>query len=684
MNKGKIILVVTIILLLIGSACTLPALPSLPRLSKTATAVPEASQAAPTQQPTIVPSTHDPSQGLVLVTGDFTYSNDFYPEGYAYEYSVALIDMTGFILRDDEWVVPVESQVLGYVDLNKDTNSGTYRLSLPAKPAGTMHDLDNNQQADIGVQVFAIEFSPNWTDGPFYEGDDIYMGWPSYLATVLTDSENDDEVIGGSVVVWAPDDKQSFPSGFGADKKLFTADDPVMALPAGYSVVVLDSEPFVVRNQPEEKLALLEPTDVAVKDFSTLSYTEAFDKLFEQLRKEYAFNGIAGKQPDWDALYAKLQPEVQKAEAGNSAYDYYLALRDFAMAFNDGHVSIDGGDAGQEYIGGHIIGGLGLSARETDDGKVIVVYLLPDGPAQQAGIQLGAEITSFNGMPIAQAIDQSEPFSPQSTAYGMRYEKLLFLFRMGMDEQVQLGYINPGGGPQQTTLTSIYEFDSLYATYMGGEIDNIVLPVEYQVLPSGVGHIKVNSNSDDLNLTYRLFKRALVEFDSNEISKIIIDLRHNFGGSSLGLAGFLTDQEIPLGSLEYYSERTGQFEPRGDHSRVLPSKDQFRFDKIVLLVDQFCYSACEIEAYGFSQVPGVEVLGQYPTAGVEAETARGDFTMPAGIQLTVPTGRFVLPDGSIFLEGVGVVPAVKIPITAEMLLAEGDAVLQYADQYISQ
>ena len=68
-----------------------------------------------------------------------------------------------------------------------------------------------------------------------------------------------------------------------------------MAVPAGYSVIDLDQKPFkIIRDQTAE-LTLYEPADVAVKDYSALSYTEAFDKMYEIIRKEYAFNGIDGQ-----------------------------------------------------------------------------------------------------------------------------------------------------------------------------------------------------------------------------------------------------------------------------------------------------------------------------------------------------------------------------------------------------
>src|SRR5574342_636475 len=53
-------------------------------------------------------------------------------------------------------------------------------------------------------------------------------------------------VFGGKYLVYAPDGQQQFPSDFGADKKLFTDDDPIMDLPAGWSVIDMDQSPFGV------------------------------------------------------------------------------------------------------------------------------------------------------------------------------------------------------------------------------------------------------------------------------------------------------------------------------------------------------------------------------------------------------------------------------------------------------
>lgn len=626
--------------------------------------------------------TTDTAEQPVRITGTFDYTNDIITEYYV-QHQVMLADMYGFVIRDQEWETPIDSQVIGFLDIDEAARRGSYQLQLPAAPAGTRADVDNDDQSDQGVQIFAVSYAPNLTGGPFAVGDDPNRGWPTYLASIRTDRENSDEVIGGKLIVWAPDAEQQFPTDFGPDALLFTDDDPVDALPAGYTVVDLDQSPFALQHTPVPELTLYEPTDVVVKDFSDLNYTDAFAQMFEQVRREYAFNGIPNKAPDWDELYAGLAPRIAAADEQNDAQAFYLALRDFVFAFRDGHVNLNGGAVGDRATRAALAGGYGLAIRELDDGRVIVVYILNSGPADRVGISVGAEITTFDDTPISAAIDNVQPLSgPFSTEFARRYQQTRYLLRASVGTETAITFTNPGQRPRTATLTAEPEQQSFNVTSLFTDYDPYALPVEYELLPSGIGYIRVNSNFDDLNLIIRLFERALATFDQIGVPGIIIDMRLNLGGAPLGLAGFLTDDTIPLGQLEYYSEATGTFEPDGPPDEVFPNENQYRFDRMALLVDQSCYSACELEAYAFSQVPGMIVVGQYPTAGVEAEVARGQFRLPEGITLQVPTGRFTRPDGSIFLEGIGVEPTLRLPITEETVLANEDLLLQTAAEAI--
>jgi C-terminal processing protease CtpA/Prc len=245
-----------------------------------------------------------------------------------------------------------------------------------------------------------------------------------------------------------------------------------------------------------------------------------------------------------------------------------------------------------------------------------------------------------------------------------------------MSEKTNVTFTNPGGMPQTAGLVATMEQESMQITSPYRNSDPNGLPVEYLVASASIGYVRVHSNYDDLNLIVRLFQRALEKFEENEISILIIDMRANSGGANLGLAGFLTNQEIPLGRLEYYSDKTGKFESERPQDRMLPNEKQYRFEKMYLLVDQACASACELESYSFSKVPGMVVVGQSPSAGTEAEVSRGQFRLPEGIELQLPTGRFVLPDGSIFLEGKGVEPTELVPVNEDTVLSGQDSVIQ--------
>ena len=611
----------------------------------------------------------------VKIAGTLAYTNDILT-AYHTRHAVALVDMHGFVTRDRAWAIPGESLVFGALTLDRQRGSGSYSLYLPARPPGTPSDVDHDGQPDQGVWIFAVAY---WSD-PFTSADREQRGWPTYITSTVVDAENHDEVTGGRLVVWSPDDQQQFPAGFGPDGKLFTDDDPLQRLPAGYAAVDLDAAPFALDRSAEPSLPLHEQPSDAVKDFSGLGYVAAFQRLYEQVHREYAFNGIPGKEPDWAGVYAKVAPMVARAEQSHDAQAFYLALRAFASAFHDGHVSLDGGNLADKAFDQAAAGGYGFAIRQADDGRYLVVYLQPDGPAAKAGIAKGAAVTAFDRRPIDQAIAAVDPLEgPYSTERALRYDQARYLLRAPIGTSAAVTFENPNSQPSTATLVAVDERDSLDATSPQRDADPTAPPVEYWVLDSGLGYVRINSNDDDLDLIDELFARALDSFDYHQVPGVIVDLRRNDGGAILGLAGYLTDQAIPLGQAEYYSTAPGAFEADGERDEIAPIKQPYHFERLAVLVDQGCFSACEVEAYGFGQLPGAIVVGHNPTAGVEADVAQGQFDLPEKIWMQFPTGRMVLPDGSLFLEGAGVAPTLRVPLDERALLSDDDVVLRAAE-----
>ena len=77
--------------------------------------------------------------------------------------------------------------------------------------------------------------------------------------------------------------------------------------------------------------------------------------------------------------------------------------------------------------------------------------------------------------------------------------------------------------------------------------------------------------------------------------------------------------------------------------------------------------------------------GQYPSDGAGGSVEQ--FLMPEGIYTQMTIGRAVDANGDIHLEGKGVVPTVKVPVTVETLQKQAngeDVVLEAAEEALSQ
>ncbi len=312
---------------------------SFPRL---ATPVPTQTQGPQGTQPPAsqLPAGELPA-GPKIVTGKVTYTNPFFTEGVA-EPEIILEDESGFVTRDRKYVIPVQSQVIGQITSDFYTSPFTYSLTLPEEPNGSLHDVNHDGKKDTGVMVFAPAFWTNTWGDPFLERRDLMGGaWSSaYVSTRVSDNPSSYlEVLGGKYLVFAPDGKQQFPSGFGEDKKLFTDDDPIMDIPAGWSVIDMDQTPFAIDRSDNPTIDLIEPESTALDDFSKLSYTQAFDKMLEKFTNEYAFTEL--KNIDWAAKGREFRPRFEQAEKNNDPHAYALALRDFLWSIPDTHIGFD-------------------------------------------------------------------------------------------------------------------------------------------------------------------------------------------------------------------------------------------------------------------------------------------------------------------------------------------------------
>lgn len=625
--------------------------------------------------------------GPVVIRGTLTYTNVLFTAGVA-QPVIILEDQGGFVERNKGFLLPPESQVLGQLTSDFYSSPVSYSLSLPGVPQGTLHDVDNDDEEDVGVQIFAIAYWTNIFGDPYLEERDLFGGgWSNAYASTRSseDLETSDEIVGGKFVVYAPDDQQGFPSSFGEDGFLFTGDEPTVLLPQGYTVVDMDTDPFTFDRSREPIIDLIEPELSALDDFSNLSYTEAFDAMLEKFRTEYPFTEYKGI--DWDAMEAEFRPRFEEAEANSDVDAYLFAMRDFVWAIPDGHMATyPGGLALDREFLTNTAGGLGMAIGDVDDGRTLVYFLTPGGPAEEAGIELGAEILEINGVPTDEAVEAIVPYSsPFSNDTTRRLQQLRYVLRSPLGTDFEITYQNPGAEAETVTLTSVEERASFAISSFNRGVTGIELPVEFELLDSGYGYVKINSFFDNELLTVQLWERMIQTLKEAQVPAIIIDMRNNAGGSGFladQMAAYFFDEPLVLGNGAMYDEATGDFyvDPNTPSRFYLPSEDLRYYGEVAVLVGPSCSSACEFFAYDMTLQDRAAIVGQYPTGGMGGGVE--DFAMPEGQFVRMPVVRSLDVDGNIIVEGPGVVPTVQVPVTLESLISADDVVLEAAVEHL--
>ncbi len=608
--------------------------------------------------------------GVETLTGTVAVSNPMLLRVLS-EPFVNLTDLTAFVKRDLRMPLPSPIQITA--NLQGDLHSGaSFRMDLPIRPEGGTNDLAHGA-AGPGVQVYALDFQNNASGDPFL--DPIEMrGWPTALSSLKV-AVGTNEVTGGDVIVWAADGNEQFPTGFGPDGLLFTADDPVGPIPQGWTVVDLDQQPFAQIRTDTVAVPMIEG-EAGLKDLSNLTYTQAFDRLLEELRTRYPFTKAKGL--DWDAIAAKIRPEVVAAEQAHDQNAYNVALMHLAIAMHDGHAAVD---PPANYVVDHFGGGVGIALGQNDDGAIVVRCVQADSAAAKAGIAPGSILTEWNGMPAADAAKRVDQLFSESTDAGLQRQRLRLLPRMPVGASAAVSWRPPGAdADKRATLTAALDPYGLDKPCGLDLADPAQAPITAKLLPGKIGYIEIDTFADDMTMLTHAWEWSLGELDRLGATALIVDVRSNGGGVArlaTYMAGSFYDRTFTL-DRRVFVDAAGNDVVSGI-DQVEPAPVQWS-KPVAVLIGSDCASACELFAAAMAHDPSHLIVGQSATAGVEGGVF--PWLMPGHIQFRAPLVGFQDADGGVFLEGKGVAPTVRAPkTTASLILPPADdIVLQAAEQ----
>lgn len=335
---------------------------------------------------------------------------------------------------------------------------------------------------------------------------------------------------------------------------------------------------------------------------------------------------------DFSKLPEFLESEKAKIEASNNDEDFKNAVNEALQKFGASHIVLTTPRAAESRRTNSTIG-VGLSAQRCDEG-LLVVRIVKDAPADQAGIQPGDIVTLVDGKPTDGIKGIPGPEGTRVTltvkhpdASTQEYVILRAKFSTARPEE--LTWLD-----KDTAKLTIYSFDFSY----------------------------------DSDRVEDLMQESL------RARNLILDLRDNGGGAVVNmehLLGLLLPPDQPIGTfiskslVRRYTEATG-LAPTDlakvaafSEKKITPSLNRrvARFKgNIVVLVNGFSGSASEIAAAALRDTVSAKIVGTKSAGAVLVSVM-----VPAknGFQLQFPLSDYVTIKG-VRLEGTGVSPDIKV------------------------
>lgn len=360
---------------------------------------------------------------------------------------------------------------------------------------------------------------------------------------------------------------------------------------------------FAVASASISLTVALQNASAGVESPLHVTTQEEYEAAQRYSRLEEVYQRLMGE------YYMELDSEtlVQGAidgmlESVGDPYTFYYTPEDLAKMYEDHNGT---------YCG------VGMLVSSDKQGRLVVLRVFKNSPAQAAGLLPGDVILSADG----------EAVSAETTeAMNMATARI------------------KGEAGTYVTLSLLRREQTLELKIERNSVS--VNRVEYQILDGNVGYLVLYEFFGDAVSGVR---EALNAFEEAGVRGIIFDVRSNTGGQ-LDICLDICDMVLPEGLIVYTEDRNGRREnyySDAEHCEI----------PMVVLVNEMSASASEIFAaaiqdYGVAKIVGTKTFGkgivqtqyEFPSDG-------------AGMQLT--TSRYFTPKGRS-IHGEGVTPDVVV------------------------
>jgi carboxyl-terminal processing protease len=429
-------------------------------------------------------------------------------------------------------------------------------------------------------------------------------------------------------------------------------------------------------------------------------FVHAYDSMHQTFSAYYPMG--VWKGIDWNALNASIRPKIENAAVSSDTIMFYTALQQYATSIHDGHVNIRHGwaDIRAAAIYEQIGGSYGFVVTGLDDGRIVARLIEPDSPADNAGMQFGAEILEVNDSPVLSVLDTVSVLWAEvipATTEAKKLNQYRFLGRAHLGESIKIKFQNRDASePSTVTLVAV---DDAYSTYHQTSIipvfDSLTSVSSMLIDPGGYGYIKITSvygEAEEIVQLYTDFRDAIVGFNNADVPGLILDIRSNMGGYdalAAALSGFFYNEiafyeyqswynpesdtlEIWPLPIEHFNPATLEFYINPDYpiGALYTEPQGVYFDKpVIVLVGPRNISSGEGIPMMLQKLPNCKVVSFYGSNGSFAMVDRVHyfFPPPQDVYLRYPYGvslneNFVIQLDSDSTMTGGVIPDIRVPV----------------------
>lgn len=278
-----------------------------------------------------------------------------------------------------------------------------------------------------------------------------------------------------------------------------------------------------------------------------------------------------------------------------------------------------------ESITGTPLRGIGVSMQLGSDGRVTIINVFPDAPAEAAGVQPGDVILYVDGEPVTGTT-------------------LDFVGDLITNPETARTVIDVERGGNRYTF-DIEKAAFRTPTVMTNRLEDFQESEDF----SGIDNFAVIHVRSVGRYTSEDIRRAIYSLLADGVEGIILDLRGNAGGylePTIDIANQLVPQGIVLQTVNQ----------SGEISTYSSTLTEPPFEYVVVLVNRFTASAAEVIASALQDSDAATIVGE-STFG--KGSVQSMYSMLTGGVLKLTTEEYFRRNGDA-ISGVGVIPCIRV------------------------